>query len=413
MWLPIVVLGLVFLLIAVRQVGNVRLPIWLIMLAGALMVLLAGSITPGAALRSINLDVMLFLAGMFVLGGALEESGYLSYLSYRLFRRARTTNELLLMILFGMGLASALLMNDTVAIIGTPIVLLLARKHNISPKALLLALAFAITIGSVPSPIGNPQNLLIATGAGVKNPFVVFFVYLAVPSAINILVAFGLLKLFYHEHFNDQPLNNEPALIADRSLARLCRWSLLLLLLMVGLKVICASFRLGFDFRLTYIALGAALPVLLFSPKRWRIIRLVDWHTLLFFAAMFVLMQAVWDTGCFHFLLRQMRADILSVPVVLGVSVLFSQLISNVPLVALLLPLLNAHSPSARTLMALAAGSTVAGNLFILGAASNVIIIQNAEKKAGESLTFWEFARIGVILTTVNCLIYWGWLLLF
>jgi len=45
---------------------------------------------------------------------------------------------------------------------------------------------------------------------------------------------------------------------------------------------------------------------------------------------------------------------------------------------------------------ALAAGSTIAGNFFILGAASNVIIIQNAEKKAGKTLTSLEFARIGI-----------------
>lgn len=57
--------------------------------------------------------------------------------------------------------------------------------------------------------------------------------------------------------------------------------------------------------------------------------------------------------------------------------------------------------------MALAAGSTIAGNLFILGVASNVIIIQRAEKKAGETLGFWEFARVGAPLTLVNALVYW------
>jgi Na+/H+ antiporter NhaD/arsenite permease-like protein len=56
-------------------------------------------------------------------------------------------------------------------------------------------------------------------------------------------------------------------------------------------------------------------------------------------------------------------------------------------------------------LMALAAGSTIAGNLTILGAASNVIIIQNAEK-SGETLTFFEFARIGVPVTVIQIAIY-------
>jgi Na+/H+ antiporter NhaD/arsenite permease-like protein len=62
---------------------------------------------------------------------------------------------------------------------------------------------------------------------------------------------------------------------------------------------------------------------------------------------------------------------------------------------------------STKELLALAAGSTVAGNLFILGAASNVIIIQNAEKKFGETITFLDFAKIGIILTAINLLVYW------
>jgi len=64
-------------------------------------------------------------------------------------------------------------------------------------------------------------------------------------------------------------------------------------------------------------------------------------------------------------------------------------------------------------MMALAAGSTIAGNLTILGAASNVIIIQNAETKGQQTLTFWEFIKIGIPLTIINVAVYWAFLLLF
>jgi len=91
---------------------------------------------------------------------------------------------------------------------------------------------------------------------------------------------------------------------------------------------------------------------------------------------------------------------------ILLVSVLLSQLISNVPLVALYLPMLTLLGASSKELMTLAAGSTIAGNLFILGAASNVIIIQNAEKRTGDTLTFFEFSKIGIPLTLINLLVY-------
>ncbi len=71
------------------------------------------------------------------------------------------------------------------------------------------------------------------------------------------------------------------------------------------------------------------------------------------------------------------------------------------------MPTLTQLGASTKGMMALAAGSTVAGNFSILGAASNVIIIQNAEKKSGETLTFLEFVKIGVPLTIVNVLVYW------
>ena len=102
-----------------------------------------------------------------------------------------------------------------------------------------------------------------------------------------------------------------------------------------------------------------------------------------------------------------------AVGIILTVSVILSQFISNVPLVALYLPVLQNLGATTKELMALAAGSTIAGNLSILGAASNVIIIQNAEKKGGETITFREFVKIGVPVTAVNVLVYWLFFLIF
>lgn len=405
----IVLLG-VFVLIAVRRVGNFHFGLWQIMLFGAVAVLVTGQIGPVQALRAINLDVMLFLFGVFVVGQALEESGYLFHLSYKLFRRAGTADGLILLVLFGVGAASAFLMNDTLAIIGTPLVLLLAKQHRMSPKVLLLALAFAVTLGSVTSPIGNPQNLLVAIHGRMENPFVEFFRYLALPTVINLFAAFFILKFFYRESFHGETLVHARQELRDKSLARLARFSLMLIVFLVAVKVILVFTMPQINFRLTWIALIAAAPILLFSTKRFSILRHSDWRTLIFFAAMFVLMESVWNSGFFQSLLAQWNPDITSMGVIFAISVLLSQLISNVPLVALYLPLLTHTGAATPELLALAAGSTVAGNLFILGAASNIIIIQNAERKTGHTLGFVEFARVGIPVTLVNVLVYWVFL---
>lgn len=400
----IVLLG-VFILIAVRQVGSIRLQIWQIMLLGALTVLLTGSITFADAISAVNLDVMLFLFGMFVVGEALVESRYLYHISYGLFKGARSTDSLVLLVLFVMGFFSAFLMNDTIAIIGTPLVLFFAEKHKISHKLLLLSLCFAVTMGSVASPIGNPQNLLIAINAGIPNPFVTFLKYLMLPTVINLFLAYLVLKFFYQKDFHKTPLDNSRERVADKKLADLSRVSLILIAVMVTLKIAAVSLNAGFDFRLTYIALVPALPILLFSPKRGKILKHIDWHTLIFFASLFIFMEGIWRSGVIQSLIAGTGVDVSSVNLILAVSVLLSQLLSNVPFVALYLPVLHTLAPSSKGMMALAAGSTIAGNLLILGAASNIIVIQNAEKR-GHTLTFFEFARVGFPLTIINIIVY-------
>ncbi|OGR41720.1 MAG: anion transporter [Elusimicrobia bacterium GWA2_61_42] len=407
---PIIILAAVFLLIAVRQVGRFRFEIWQVMCAGAAAALLTGGIKPAAALRAIDADVMLFLFGMFAAGQVLELSGWLAHAKYEVFKRARTEEGLLLLLVFFMGAASALLMNDTLAIIGTPVALLLARKHGIPPKALLLALAFSITVGSALSPIGNPQNLLVAVKGEVAAPFLTFFKYLALPTLLNLAAVFFLVRFFYRQEFRKVALTHSQEPVRDAALARLAKATAAVLGVMIAAKIILVSLNPAWDFRLTWIALAAAAPGLALSPRRFEILRRTDWSTLAFFAGMFVLMRAVWDTGFFQGLLARSGADIAGLGTVMAVSVVLSQLISNVPLVALYLPMLRHAGAGTPELMALAAASTIAGNMFILGAASNVIIIQAAEKKAGATITFMEFARLGIPLTFINAIIYWVFL---
>jgi len=409
--IPIVILLAVFILIAVRNVGKIRLKIWQIMLFGAVAVLVTGQISPGDALSAINVDVMLFLFGMFIVGEALYESGYLFHLAHRFFKRARNVDQLVILILITFGIFSAFLMNDTLAIIGTPLVIYFARKFEISPKLLLLSLAFAVTTGSVMSPIGNPQNLLIALDGNIENPFVTFFAHLVIPTMINLLVAYVFLKLFYRNQFRSATLNHADEGIKDSKLAFACKVSLLLIISLIVVKIAIVFLGVDFDLRLTYIALIAALPIVVISRERVKVVKNIDWFTLIFFAAMFVLMESVWQTGFFQSIMARSDADISSVPIILSISVILSQLISNVPFVALFLPLMSQAGTTTAGMMALAAGSTIAGNLLILGAASNVIIIQNAEKK-GETLTFLEFAKVGIPLTIVNVLVYWVFLVL-
>jgi len=403
--IPLLALAAVLVLIAARRIGHFAVRIWQAMAGGALLVLLGGAIAPLDALRAIEPDVMVFLFGVFVLGEALVESGALYAAAYALLDRIRSTDALVLALLFGSGLASALLMNDTLAVIGTALVLQLAREHRIDARLLLLTLAFGVTLGSAASPIGNPQNLLIAIRGPVPAPFLTFAGALAVPTLINLLFTYGVLRWRYRHAFHRAPLVHPRIALRDPALARLAWAGVATMVTAIVLRTAAIALHPDAPVPLSAVALAGALPVLLLSPRRVQLVRTIDWSTLVFFAAMFVLMASVWHTGLFQ-QLGAGRAPQLATPAgVLGVSVLLSQLISNVPLVALYLPYLQTLQADPAMLLALAAGSTIAGNLLILGAASNVIIIQRAERH-GETLGFVEFARTGIPVTAINVLVY-------
>ena len=415
--ISILVLVAVFFLITIRQIGSARLKIWQIMLGGAVVVVLAGEISPVAAFHAIHFDVIFFLFGMFIIGQAAEDSGFVTHICHTFFRKVKSVDGLVLSILFTMGIGSAVLMNDTIAIIGTPIMLLLSRNNGISAKFLLLCLAFAVTLGSVMSPIGNPQNLLVALGGGIRSPFVTFLRHLFLPTILNLFLTYLLLKLFFREEFDKTNLRTTRAEIKHFRLSQVARISLILVVVLILVKValtfVNLFVKIDFDFNLTWIALIGCSPILIYrfmSKKkkyRFHILRKIDWFTLIFFASMFVLMESVWQSGFFQNLISSLSLNMTSIPVIMIVSVVVSQLISNVPMVALFLPLIVSAGAGSKELMALAAGSTIAGNLFILGAASNVIIIQHAEKENnGQSITFLEFAKIGIPLTIINMLVY-------
>jgi len=300
-------------------------------------------------------------------------------------------------------------MNDTLAIIGTPLILGLAKKFHISPKLMLLSLVIAITTGSVMSPIGNPQNLLIAVNSGMETPFVTFGLYLLIPSLISLGIAFILLRFYFRTDFLTRVLDHNPILPGDNKIFFPVKCSLAIILILAAANIIGSLYGGKFLVPLPFIALCAAVPVILLGTDRVRLLKNIDWFTLVFFAAMFVLMESVWQTGYFQSFVDQNM--VTSVPMILLTSAIISQFISNVPFVALFQPMIMQAGGQTSQLMALAVGSTIAGNLTILGAASNVIIIQNAEKQ-GETLTFYEFAKVGVPLTILELVVYWVWLVL-
>ncbi len=372
------------------------------MLGGAILTLLTGQISPIDALYAINPGVMLFLLGMFIVGEGVKNCGFLENCISGICRYAPSGDILLILIIVTMGLLSAVLMNDTIAIIGAPLILILAERFGISKSGAMIALCFSVTTGSVFSPIGNPQNYLITSYVPQLSPYLLFFTGLTLPTILSLAIIYPFLRPLFQGAVPSHSACKigEPAQSMEKWPVYL---SFTIIFTGIGLHVLEGLFLTSWSVPVEWIACIAAIPILVGSKNRVKLLLNLDWYTLIFFASMFVLMQSVYDTTLFQTMIPDKEGT--NVLLVLVGGVLLSQLISNVPFVALFQPALLSSDVSPAIVLALAAGSTIAGNLTILGAASNVIIIQQAERH-GVHIPMTMFCRYGIPVTLCQVGIY-------
>ena len=190
------IFGIVYFLIIVGR-RRFHIPIWASMLIGAILMLVFQVISLEFAVKSISLDVIGFLFGMFSIVTALDRSGMLKLIAIRMLTRAKDVKSLLLIFVLGMGILSAFLINDTIALLGIPLIIYISKHIGIRPVVLLISLAFGISVGSTMTPIGNPQNLLIAIQSGISLPFNTFIVHLTIPTLINLFLTYMILRIYF------------------------------------------------------------------------------------------------------------------------------------------------------------------------------------------------------------------------
>ncbi len=395
---------------------------------GAGATVLLGVLSPDGAVSALlaAVPVLLFLFALFVFAVALERAGVLDHLARWLIARARAARDLPVVLFFGFGLLSAILVNDALVLLGVPLLFAVARQRGLPARPLLLTLAYAVTVGSVLTPLGNPQNLLVSLSSGMTAPIATFLRYLLVPTLLNLGLGALYLRWAFRRDLPGQSLpiaDHPPFLPPGDWAARLRRAPVLALFPLTMATIFATDVAAGVVghplWPIEEIALAGALLVLLLTPRRTRIVRGVDWSILVLFAGLFVVVAGAVAGGIIDVLNGYFPIP----PAGVGAAVLVPltasslagpQLVSNVPWVALQIPFLQhlgygPGTPLAWT--ALAAASTLAGNVTLLGAASNLIVVEEAER-SGLRLGLREFMRHGLPLTGLTVAILLGCLAL-
>jgi len=418
-WLTWVIFALTYCGLALGKIPGLRIDRAGIAFVGAVLILITGilSLADATSSESIDFKTLFLLLGMMIVVGSLRLSGVFQRLT-DLAAGSLASPRALLAVTIGLsGVLSAFLINDVVCIALTPLVLHLARRMKVDPLPHLIGLATAANVGSTGTITGNPQNIYIGVHSGIS--YLRFAARLLPIAFLGLAINYLVVWLVYRHKL--APVQNRDAVTPDSrqsdadSGGRISRQSRLLTLQIKSIVVTLGAVVLFFaGLPLELVALGAAAVVLLERIKPEKIYREVDWSLLVMFTGLFIVVHAFqvhivdgWNVKSWTWLLTR-PVDVLSL-----VSLGLSNLVSNVPAVLLLEPVVQSVPATTResAWLALAMSSTFAGNLTILGSVANLIVVESARRR-GIEIRFREYLKVGVPLTILTTSLGVAWLTL-
>ena len=394
----LLVFAVTYLAIAAGRLPGLSLDRPAAALLGAALMVATGVLTPAEAGGAVNGETLGLLLGMMILAAYLAEAGFFRWASWRVIRAAGTPRTLLWGLTLTAGALSAFLVNDTVCLMMTPLVVRLIDDARLPPLPFLLAVAFGANAGSVATLTGNPQNMIVGTLSGI--PYVTFAAALALPALSALLCVAALLQWLFRRDLPRGPLSAAP--LPPPPIDGRLLWKAL------GATAAClAGFLAGLELAWTALFAAALLMAVAGRAPREALAR-VDWPLLVFFAGLFVVVAGVGRAGAAEAMFRAIAPALGEAPprqaVVFGLfSAGASQLVSNVPFVILAGTWIPRLADPKLLWLATALTSTLAGNLTVIGSVANIIVLELAGPKG--RVGFWHFLRYGAVVTSVTLVV--------
>ncbi|MBL8603663.1 MAG: arsenic transporter [Myxococcales bacterium] len=343
------------------------------------------------AFHSIEPNTLALLLGMMTLSATLGEAGFFALAGRWLGRSIETPAGLLWAVTLGCGLLSALLVNDAVCLLATPLVVEVARRRGARLRPLLFAVAMGSNVGSAMTLAGNPQNMLVARLSSLS--YRGYLVEVAFPVGASLLVTAAMLHWLMRRELVFEAPEAEASQLEAPVAPRLLAGALVALLVVVAGNLGGASLAWS-------AMLGASLALVVAGARAESILLRVEGSVLLFFAGLFVVVAALRKTGLPSEWLAALgpTQGVEGLKLLVPTLTLGSQIVSNVPLILLLEPWIRTFPDATLAWTMTAVVSTLAGNLTPLGSVANIIVLEQARQKMG----IVEYLKVGVPVTLVS-----------
>lgn len=410
-----------YILIASEKINRIA-----IVLFGAALMLAIGASDFEKAFYShdtgIDWNVIFLLLGMMIIVSIIHRTGLFEYLAIKAaqFSKGDPKKSLVYLAILT-AVASAMLDNVTTILLAIPMTFVVCKKLSVTPVPFILVQVFASNIGGAATLIGDPPNIIIASKAGLS--FNWFLTHMLPLVVVVLIVMLPVWVFMFRSSLVNSPAEKQAIMKLDANQflqdTKLLKKSLLVLTLVL----IAFALHTVTHMEPAVIALfGAGVLVAISGLKPKDYLPEVEWSTLVFFMGLFIMVGALVNVGALakfaEFLKDQFGGNLATASYsILGISAVLSGIVDNIPYVASMVPVVSelnaaigAANPNALW-TALAFGADFGGNATIIGASANVVAIGLA-KRQGIEISFWQFAKYGIITTLISVALVYPYLAL-
>ena len=392
-------------------------------LAGAVVLLLTNVLTVDKAVGYIDFNTIGVLVGMMLFVAVIKNSGVFEYIAIRAAKMAKGDPwKIMVAFILITAFLSAFLDNVTTVLLVGPMTITIARMLNINPVPFLITQIFAANIGGTATLIGDPPNIMIGSATGLG--FLDFVANTGIVAVVSIVVIIIIMRFLYKtklmadaEAISAVSHLDENKAIEDQAL-------LIKSLIMICLVVIGFIFHSQIGIESSTVALSAAAIIMVIGRQNIDYaIGEVEWPTILFFVALFIVVGGLDETGVIGQLANLVLSTteghpVVTMMVLLWASALLSSVLDNIPFVATLIPLVIALGEGGMDVeplwWAISLGACLGGNGTLIGASANVVL-SGVSGKHVYPITFKTYTKIGfpimivtVVISTVFLLLKYG-----
>jgi len=396
---------IVLALIAAERVHRTKVAL----LGAAIVTLFVAEFDQEKAIESVDFNTIGLLVGMMILVYVTQQSGVYDYIAVRAGQLSKGRPLAVVMSMaVTTAVLSALLDNLTTILLVVPVTFLLCDTLDIDPIPLIVIEVMSSNIGGTATLIGDPPNIIIAGRTGLS--FNAFIVNLAPIVVVTLALVIPLLYLYFRRSFQISEQNRRYVMELDAS-ASISNPKELRRTGPVLLATILAFFaHQALHVEPATVALtGAAVALLITTIPLEKTLSNIEWPTIFFFVALFVMVGALEETGAIGEVASFAKdltggdrtAELLGI---VWISAAGSGVVDNIPFTTAMLPVvseLQGQGGDDAYWWALSLGACFGGNATLIAAAANVAAAGLTER-AGNPIGFKSFLKIGVPVTLIS-----------